>query len=652
MNTINNQQSNILVIDDEPDILILLSDLLADEGYGITTASDGKEALELFKPESFDLVITDVRMPVMDGMEVMSRVKDMDEDIEVIILTGYADLENAVQSLRVDGAFDYLSKPLEDIDKLVNTVRQALEKRMLKLENRKKTAQLLKANEDLKIAELEKAALLNSISDMVVYQNPDHRIIWANRAASETAGFAPDQMVGRYCYEVLCKRSKPCEICSAEKTNESGKMQEGEIEGPGQRVWFNRCYPVSDETGNISGIVVLTQDITEKRRMEVELMKTRKLESIGILAGGIAHDYNNLLTAIMGNIFLAKSYFKSYDKVFELLNEAEKASTSAKDLTQKLITFSKGGTLIKKTISISKLVKDAVELALSGSNMKYEFFIPDNLWPVEIDEAQIGQVIHLLVINAKEAMPQGGTITIDSEGVSLSKENLFGLKAGEYVKVSIQDTGVGIPEKDMDRIFDPYFSTKEMGIQKGMGLGLSISHSIIKNHGGVILAESEAGIGTTIYFYLPVDKKSSVEEKHAKQPVKEKIIKGKGKILVMDDEKMVRDIAGNMLDRFGYDVKFSADGSEAIEMYKNAMDAGEPFVAVIMDLTIRDGMGGREAIGKLRKIDPNVKGIVSSGYSNDPVMTDYKAHGFSEALNKPFDMKELSELMQKIIPDD
>lgn len=652
MNTSNKQQSKILVIDDEPDILVLLNDLLAGEGYWITTASDGREALLLFKSESFDLVITDVRMPVVDGMEVISRVKDMDEDIEVIILTGYADLDNAIQALRVDGVFDYLSKPLEDLDKLVNTVRQALEKRMLRLENRKKTAQLLKANEDLKIAEREKAALLNSISDMVVYQNPDHRVIWANRAASETAGIAPDQMIGRYCYEVLCKRSKPCEICRSEKMIEKGRIQEGEIEGPGQSVWFVRCYPVSDKTGKISGIVVLSQDITEKRRMEVELMKTRKLESIGMLAGGIAHDYNNLLTAIMGNIFLAKSYCKSDEKVFELLNEAEKASMSAKDLTQKLITFSKGGTPIKRAILISQLLKDTVELALSGSNIKYKFFIPDTLWPVEIDEAQIGQVIHLLVINAKEAMPQGGTVAIDSEGVNLSEENLFGLKAGEYVKVSIQDTGVGIQEKELDRIFDPYFSTKEMGNQKGMGLGLSISHSIIKNHGGAIVAESEVGIGTTIYFYLPVYKKSSVEKKQTKKPVNGKIVKGKGKILVMDDEEMIRNIAGKMLGRFGYSVKLSVDGAEAIKMYKNAMDAGEPFAAVIMDLTIRDGMGGREAIGKLRKIDPNVKGIVSSGYSNDPAMTDFKALGFRGALSKPFNMKHLSELMQKIIVDD
>lgn len=391
----------------------------------------------------------------------------------------------------------------------------------------------------------------------------------------------------------------------------------------------------------------LEKECAQRKGTEKELLKVKKLESIAALSGGIAHDYNNLLTSIMGNISLAQTYLEPNHEVFALLDEAHYASMLAKDLTQKLITFSKGGAPIKKTASISSLTKRATEFSLSGSNVKYEFHIPDELWPVEIDETQIGQAMYNLVMNARDAMNNGGTIKVAAENVN-SADGIPTLKKGKYVKISFEDEGAGIPEKHLEKIFDPYFSTKEMGAQKGMGLGLSICHSIIKGHGGDVSVESQEGVGATFSIYLPASEAKKPVEKPDKKTMKETPVFGNGRILVMDDEKMIRDLAGGILKHLGYEVEFSENGAEAIEVYEEAMKSGEPFDAVILDLTVRGGMGGREAIRKLLEIDPEVVGIVSSGYSDNAVMTDFKKYGFRGVVAKPYSVREMSEMIAKL----
>ena len=391
-------------------------------------------------------------------------------------------------------------------------------------------------------------------------------------------------------------------------------------------------------------------DIKQDKRAEDELQKIRNLESIAALSGGIAHDYNNLLTVIIGNISLIQSYIEPEDMIYGLLDEALEASMTAKSLTQKLITFSRGGAPIMETASIAPVIKSATEFTLSGSNIKCEFSIPDDLWLVQIDKTQIGHVIHNLVMNAREAMPGGGIIKVAAENVNVAAKSPgleIGLEKGNYVKISITDQGIGISRENLDKIFDPYFSTKEMGTQKGMGLGLSICHSIIKKHNGYIVAESFAGPGASLHFYLPASEETIVTQKSSKIPEKEKLVLGKGRILVMDDEKMVIKITGHILNRLGYDASFSKDGAQAIKMYKKAMESGNPFDAVILDLTIRGGMGGKEAIKRLTEIDPNIKAIVSSGYSNSPVMTSYKDYGFIGVVAKPYSINELKSIMNK-----
>jgi two-component system cell cycle sensor histidine kinase/response regulator CckA len=435
---------------------------------------------------------------------------------------------------------------------------------------------------------------------------------------------------------------------TGDKGNAVSPLREGSLQhkdGHRLQVEIESCT-VSHQ--NMPAHLMIVRNISDRKRMEKELQKAKQLESIAALSGGIAHDYNNLLTAIIGNVSLAQSYFEPGDEAFSLLNEAHEASILAKDLTQKLITFSKGGAPATKTVAITPLLKSVTEFTLSGSNVKYVFSFPDGLWPVQVDPTQIGQAIHNLVTNSKDAMPEGGLMRVAAENLSVAEET-SNLKAGMYVKISIEDQGIGIPEEHLGRIFDPYFSTKEMGTQKGTGLGLSICHSIIKNHGGDVVVESREGNGTTAYVYLPASEGEVFEEEPGEMPASEEPVLGKGRILVMDDERRIRELAGRILDRLGYDVAFSRDGAEAIEMYRKAMDSGEPFDAVILDLTIRAGMGGKAAIKRLIEMDPHVKGIVSSGYSDDPVMADYRKYGFSGVVAKPYSIVEMSHCLNRVL---
>jgi CheY-like chemotaxis protein len=312
-------------------------------------------------------------------------------------------------------------------------------------------------------------------------------------------------------------------------------------------------------------------------------------------------------------------------------------------LTQQLLTFSKGGAPVKKTASIADVLRDSARFALRGSNVRCEFSIPDDLWPVEIDEGQISQVIHNLIINAYQAMPDGGAIRVSAENVLLGPDHDLSLtlNLGKYVSLSVEDEGHGIPQHLVSKIFDPYFTTKT----KGSGLGLATSYSILKNHDGTITVESEVGKGSTFRIYLPVSSKKEPEKK----TVKENPIPGQGRVLVMDDEAILRDFVGELLELLGYEVDFACDGAETLAVYSNAQERGQPYDCVIMDLTIPGGMGGKEAIQRLLELDPNVKAIVSSGYSDDPVMADYKRYGFCGVVAKPYDAETLSEVLHKVI---
>ncbi len=382
-------------------------------------------------------------------------------------------------------------------------------------------------------------------------------------------------------------------------------------------------------------------DITERKRMEEELVKAQKLESVSTLAGGIAHDFNNILTAILGNISLGKMY-DDLEKKNSKLADAERACMQAKNLTQQLLTFSRGGAPIKKVTSMMELLENSATLALKGSNVRCEFSVPDDLWPAEIDQGQMNQVMSNIIINANQAMPDGGTITVQGENSIIEPEHGLPLQPGPYVEISIEDQGIGISENGLARIFDPYFTTK----QTGSGLGLAVTYSIIRKHNGHIAVESQLATGTTFHIYLPASPEAvlAVEKKE-----EEKLIIGMGRTLVMDDEKYVRDLAAEMLSSIGYKVTTARDGAEAIEMYQEARDSGRPYDAVIIDLTVPGGMGGKETIQRLVEIDPEVKAIVSSGYSNDPIMASFREYGFRGVIAKPYKPRELSQVMHEVM---
>ena len=383
----------------------------------------------------------------------------------------------------------------------------------------------------------------------------------------------------------------------------------------------------------------MNQDITERKRMEEELLKAHKLESVGILAGGIAHDFNNILTAIIGNTSLAKNQVTPEDEIFDLLNEVEMASSRAQGLTKQLLTFAKGGIPIKETASIRDIIKESTLFALRGSKSICGFSIGEDLWPVEVDVGQFNQVINNIMINASQAMPLGGTIKVAAENLIIEERDNLPIKPGRYIGISITDQGIGIAEEHLSKIFDPYFTTK----QQGSGLGLATTYSIIKRHDGHITVESKLGVGTTFHIYLPASEKATPEKEEIR------LIKGQGRILVMDDEESLRKTVGRVLDKLGYEPEFAKDGTEAIEMVKKAKEAGKSYNAVILDLTVRGGMGGKECIAKLLEIDPGIKAIVSSGYSEDPVLANFHAYGFKGMMKKPFEARSLSKVLYDVI---
>ena len=513
---------------------------------------------------------------------------------------------------------------------------------------RRKQAEMVLAEEKERLA-----VTLRSIGDGVITTDTLGRIVLINKVAERLTGWSSAEAVGRPLAEVFHiineRTRQPCEN-PVEKVMVSGGIiglanHTTLISKDGrERSIADSGAPIRDEESKIIGVVLVFRDITDQLRMEQELIKIKKLESIGVLAGGIAHDFNNILAAILGNIELAGMSIDSTSKAYPLLQGAKQASLRAKDLTLQLLTFSKGGDPVKKTTSIGKVITESANFVLHGSPVFCRFSIPDDLWLVDIDAGQISQVIQNLVMNAKHAMPDGGEISIICTNITdIGSETPLSLPGKAYIKITVQDNGCGIAEKHLEKIFDPYFTTK----QEGSGLGLSISHSIINKHNGHIAVQSKMGEGSTFSIYLPASEQQVTrdQDKEADKPAD--VVRAK--ILVMDDEQLVQDIAGQMLVILGHEVLHAADGREAIEIFDEHRRSGKPVDAIIMDLTIPGGMGGKDAIGEILKIDPQAKVIVSSGYGNDPVMANYRQYGFKAAITKPFLLEELNKALTDVL---
>ncbi len=493
---------------------------------------------------------------------------------------------------------------------------------------------------------------LHSIGDGIITTNTNEDIILINKVAENFTGYSQRDAIGEPFQDIFHIKNKKTGLLA--KSPVSSVLKTGKITGVvkdtvlvsknGLESYIScTAAPIRNKENRIMGVVLVFRDINLQKKVEENLLKLQKIESLNILAGGIAHDFNNLLSAILGNISIAKMSVKKDGDAFKILTDAEEVSLKARGLSRQLLAFTKTSAPIKKVTSIAKLLKESVNFTLRGTNVKCKFIIPDNIHPVNIDDAQISQVINNLIINAEQAMPSGGIIEISVLNIFLNDNKFFHLKKGDYVKIAVKDTGAGISKENLEKIFDPYFSTK----QKGSGLGLAISYSIIKKHNGQINVESHLGKGTTFNIYLPVSKK----QKQKKTEINKKDLKGHGKILVMDDDWMVQKSAGRLLNYIGYEVEFAQDGKEAIELYKEALVMKTKFDAVIMDLTIPGGMGGKDAIRKIIQIDPDARVIVSSGYSQDIVVANYKKHGFKGVINKPYTIDELSTVLKEVIEE-
>jgi two-component system cell cycle sensor histidine kinase/response regulator CckA len=512
----------------------------------------------------------------------------------------------------------------------------------------KEVTERRKAEESLRKSEEYFRSIIDNTLDLITVIDGEGIILFESPSLERLLGYGRKELIGKNVFEVvhpddhaatkeaLVRRIKEpgiSETIEVRIRHANGSWRDFEAVGKS----------IVDES-NVPRIIVNSRDKSERKKHEEDILKAQKLESLGTLAGGIAHDFNNLLTGILANIEMAKLRVKRDDESYSIMKKAEQAAIRASDLTHQLLTFSEGGAPVKKPVFIGDMVKAAVRFALRGSKAKCNVTIRNDLNPVEADEGQLRQVIHNIVLNAEQAMPQGGVITVRGEHASLEKDEVPSLPAGEYVKISIQDPGIGIPREHHIKIFDPYFTTK----QKGSGLGLAAAYSIIKRHNGAITVESASGRGTTFTLYLPVFRK----EFKVPGGRTDGLVFGSGRVLVMDDEEIIRDAAGLILKTAGYEVQLAHDGNEAIEYYCRAAESGKPFDVVVLDVTVPGGIGGRETVKKLREKYPDVRAIVSSGYSHDPIMANYKDYGFLGVIAKPYRPLDMSDVVKRVMTMD
>ncbi|MBI5643766.1 MAG: response regulator [Deltaproteobacteria bacterium] len=511
----------------------------------------------------------------------------------------------------------------------------------------KEIAERRRAEESIRVHEQMISSIIDNSTAIISVKDAGARYQLVNRKFEEIYRLDIEKLKGKTDHDIFPKntadtlRSDDLKVLASKAPIALERVIELD-DGP--HTYLITKFPLYDPSGEILSVCSMSTDITAHKCLEKELMKAQKLESIGVLAGGIAHDFNNILTGILANISLLSECMDRADKNYRWLREVEKATFRARELTHQLLTFSKGGKPVKESVHIGKLLEEWARFASRGSKTKCLFSIPEDLWPIEVDAGQISQVINNLVINAEQAMPDGGEIKVSAENTVLNAEERLPLGNGRYVKISIEDKGVGIQEEFLHKIFDPYFTTK----QTGSGLGLYSAYSIIKNHNGYIGVESRIGAGTAFDIYLPASERNA----EIRDDGSGSLIRGKGKILVVDDEEIIRNVIGAILTFTGYKAEFVAEGKQAIETYRKAQKSAEPFDAVIIDLTIPGGMGGRETIKGLLDLDSKVKAIVSSGYNNDPIMADYSKYGFKGAVRKPFSALELSKALHKIISEE
>jgi PAS domain S-box-containing protein len=621
----------ILLVEDHPGSRRNLQRLIAKRGHEVTAVASAEEAEAALAKESFPFLILDWMLPGKSGVDLCRELRGWPNGDEMFILlvTAKSDTEDLEQALEAGGN-DYLTKPL-DVGLL--DVRISVAERQIR--------ELTERNQ-ARAALLESARTMTNIlektTDGFFAVDSDWKLTYVNAAAEAIFGRKRDELIGGVLWERFPELVGSVFQENYEKAMAEKVAIEFEASDSSGKIW----YDVHAYRSN-GGVSVFFRDISERKKSETERLTTSKLESLGTLAGGIAHDLNNILTVISGNIGLAQIEAPvDSGSLLGFLSKAGQAAQHAAHLSSQLLTFSKGGAPLKKVVSMGELLEHSAEFSLYGSNLRADFDIAVDLWKAEVDAGQIEQVVNALMLNAREAMPHGGTVRVRARNMVFEENTGAPLPAGRYVKVTISDRGPGIPEELHTKIFDPYFTTKPTGT----GLGLAISFSVVRKHGGLLVLENTSAEGAVFAFYLRASEgaaKASPESRAASRPFHY----NHQRILVMDDEEAIRELTSQLLSTLGYEVTAVPDGLEAVRLYERALRKGEHFQAVILDATVRGGMGGVATIERLRSMDPKVNAIICSGYSDEAALSEFLAYGFRGALPKPFTRSELADALQR-----
>ena len=499
-----------------------------------------------------------------------------------------------------------------------------------------------RAEKALRASEIEKKSILDAMPDIVLFQDTNLSIRWGNETARRSVDKTQEELVGCFCYELWHGRSEPCEGCPVLIALETGSSAKSVMTTPDERWWEIAGEPVCEMDGKVVGAIEIARDITEKKKLEAQFQAAQRMEAMGTLAGGIAHNFNNILMGIQGNTSLVLLNKTSTHPDYERLKGIEEGVRSGAELTRQLLGFARGGKYEVKPTHLNELIENQNRMFGRTKKQitirdKYE----DNLWTVEVDQGQIEQVLLNLYVNAWQAMPAGGDLYIQTENVTLDEDYTkpYAFEPGRYVKISVTDTGVGMDEATQQRIFEPFFTTQEMG--RGTGLGLASVYGIIRNHGGIINVYSEKGEGTTFNIYLPASRKQVIEEKK----VVGEALKGTETVLLVDDEDMIIDVGVGILEELGYKVLIAKGGKEAVELYRKNKDKID---IVILDM-IMPGVGGGATYDRLKKINPDIKVLLSSGYSINGQATEILERGCDSFIQKPFNMRDLSQKIREIL---
>jgi two-component system cell cycle sensor histidine kinase/response regulator CckA len=620
----------ILLVEDHPGSRRNLQRLIARRGHEVTAVGSAEEAETALAADQFPFLILDWMLPGKSGVDLCRELRagPNGDEMFILLVTAKADTEDLQQALEA-GASDYLSKPL-DVD-LLNVRISVAERQIRDLTERNQARAALVESARTMTNILEKT------TDGFFAVDSEWKITYINAEAEAMLHRKRDELLGGLLWERFPELVGSVFQTHYEKVMAERVAVEFEAVDATGKIWYDvHAYPSN------GGVSVFFRDISERKKSETERLTTSKLESLGTLAGGIAHDLNNILTVISGNIGLAQIEAPADSgSLLGFLSKAGQAAQHAAHLSSQLLTFSKGGAPLKKVVSMGELLERSAEFALYGSNLRADFDIAVDLWKAEVDAGQIEQVVNALMLNAREAMPQGGTVRVRARNIVFEENTNAPLPSGRYIKVAINDRGAGITDELRTKIFDPYFTTKPTGT----GLGLAISYSVVKKHGGLLLLENSSGDGSTFAFYLRASENaaSSADNRVSGRPFHY----NHQRILVMDDEEAIRELTSQLLGTLGYEVTAVPDGLEAVRLYERALRKGEHFQAVILDATVRGGMGGVATIERLRSMDPKVNAIICSGYSDEAALSEFLAYGFRGALPKPFTRSELADALQR-----